>query len=54
MGVTKVKCPKCGKQILKRVLKTTHGRCDKCGFLLSSSLAIFSSARSRIKSKYGR
>jgi len=54
MGVTKVKCPKCGNQVLKRILKTTHGKCNKCGFLLSGSLARFSSARSRIKSKYGR
>lgn len=53
MSIAKVKCPKCGKIILKKELKLTHGKCSKCGFVLSSSLTRFSSARSRVRSKYG-
>lgn len=52
MSVTKVKCPKCNRQILKRVLKITHGKCNNCGFLLANSLTKFVSVRSRVQSKY--
>ena len=54
MGITKVKCPKCGKQVLKKILKITRGKCNSCGFTLSGSMTRFSSARSRVKTKYGR
>ncbi|MFH0711073.1 MAG: hypothetical protein V1944_00685 [Candidatus Aenigmatarchaeota archaeon] len=52
MSIAKIKCPECGKQIQKKVLKITHGKCSNCGFSLASSLAKFSSARSRVQNKY--
>ncbi|HLC39323.1 MAG TPA: hypothetical protein VJJ76_00380 [archaeon] len=53
MSLMNVKCPKCGKTMKKRLLKITHGRCSSCNYLLASSLTRFSSARTRIRSKYG-
>ncbi|OGI14617.1 hypothetical protein A3K63_03710 [Candidatus Micrarchaeota archaeon RBG_16_49_10] len=52
MSLANVKCPKCKKQVPKRVLKLTHGKCNSCGFMLASSLTRFTTARDRIKSKY--
>lgn len=52
MSLANVKCPKCKKQVPKRVLKLTHGKCNNCGFMLASSLTRFTSARDRVKSKY--
>ncbi|MEM5781832.1 MAG: hypothetical protein QXD43_01380 [Candidatus Aenigmatarchaeota archaeon] len=54
MVISSIKCPKCGKRITKKVLKITHGRCNNCNFLLVESLAKFTSARERIKSKYNK
>lgn len=54
MALSSIKCPKCGKRITKKVLKITHGRCNNCNFLLVESLAKFTSARERIKSKYNK
>ena len=53
MSLMNIKCPKCGKTMKKRILKITNGRCNNCNFLLSGSLTRFSSARSRIRNKYG-
>ncbi|MCS7105900.1 MAG: hypothetical protein NZ942_01105 [Candidatus Aenigmarchaeota archaeon] len=47
-----LKCPKCGKKILKKELRKNKGKCCNCGFLLSTLIAKFSSARSRVRSKY--
>ncbi|MBS3055652.1 MAG: hypothetical protein J4452_04140 [Candidatus Aenigmarchaeota archaeon] len=52
MSLARIKCPKCGKQMQKKLLKITRGKCSNCGFSLASSLAKFSSARSRVQSKY--
>lgn len=52
MPSTKLKCPKCGSQILRRLLRKTRGKCVKCGFLVATYLTKFSTARSRIRSKY--
>lgn len=52
MSLANIKCPRCKKQVLKRILKMTNGKCNSCGFILASSLTTFTSARSRIKNKY--
>ncbi|MEM5847297.1 MAG: hypothetical protein QXX07_00525 [Candidatus Aenigmatarchaeota archaeon] len=49
-----LKCPKCGKKIVKKELRKNKGKCGNCGFLLSALIAKFSSARSRVKSKYAK
>jgi len=49
-----IKCPRCGKRIPKKDLRITHGRCSSCNFLLVASLAKFTSARERVKSKYAK
>jgi|YelNatPaOPRAMG01_1025707.scaffolds.fasta_scaffold10754_9 ribosomal protein L37AE/L43A len=48
------KCPKCGRKVLKKELRKTRGKCSHCGFLLSGLIAKFSSARSRVRSKYAK
>jgi len=48
---TKVKCPKCGKLIPKRILLLTNGKCNNCGYQIASPMTIFFNGSSKEKTK---
>jgi len=41
MNLVHIKCPKCEKQVKKKILKLTNGRCNNCGYMLAGSLSKF-------------
>jgi ssDNA-binding Zn-finger/Zn-ribbon topoisomerase 1 len=41
MNLVHIKCPKCEKQVKKKILKLTNGRCNNCGYMLAGSLSRF-------------
>lgn len=38
---TKVKCPRCNRQILKKVILATRGKCNNCGYTIASAITSF-------------
>lgn len=40
-STSKIKCPRCSKQILKRVMLVTHGKCNNCGYVIAGAITSF-------------
>jgi uncharacterized Zn finger protein len=36
-----INCPRCGKPVLRKILKLTEGKCNNCGYLFANSLTKF-------------
>ncbi len=45
LSVEKLKCPRCGKLVLKKVLVFTEGKCNNCGYFLTNSITKFIAAK---------
>ena len=37
----KLKCPKCQRQVLKKVIAVTKGKCNNCGYKLAGTIMGF-------------
>ena len=41
LSASKVKCPRCNKHILKRVMLMTQGKCNNCGYKIAGAITSF-------------
>lgn len=41
ISASKIKCPHCGRQIMKKVIAATKGKCNNCGYLIAGSMSRF-------------
>lgn len=41
LSPTKIKCPHCSKQMLKRVMLVTRGKCSNCGYKIAGAITNF-------------
>jgi uncharacterized Zn finger protein len=41
LSTEKLKCPRCGRLVLKKIVKATNGKCNNCGYFLASSITDF-------------
>lgn len=41
LSTSKIKCPNCGRHIMKKIIAATEGRCNNCGYLIASSIMNF-------------
>lgn len=41
ISTTKLKCPHCNRQVLKRVILATKGKCNNCGYLMTGAITNF-------------
>lgn len=41
LSTSKIKCPRCNKHILKRVMLATHGKCNNCGYKIAGAITSF-------------
>lgn len=37
----KVKCPKCQRHVMKKIMAATNGKCNNCGYTIANSMAAF-------------
>ncbi|MGC9059438.1 MAG: hypothetical protein ACP5H3_03500 [Candidatus Aenigmatarchaeota archaeon] len=42
---TKIKCPRCGRLIPKKVILANNGRCNYCGYLIATPILAFSNGK---------
>jgi ribosomal protein L37AE/L43A len=40
-SASKVRCPKCERQVPKRIMLINHGRCNNCGYKIAGALTTF-------------
>lgn len=38
---SKLKCPKCSRQVLKRTIIVTKGKCNNCGYKIAGNITNF-------------
>lgn len=41
LSAAKLKCPRCNRQILKRVILITKGKCNNCGYKIAGAITSF-------------
>ena len=41
LSTSKLKCPRCNKHILKRVMLMTKGKCNNCGYKIAGAITSF-------------
>jgi hypothetical protein len=41
LSAEKIKCPSCGKHVMKKVLLVTEGKCNNCGYHIAGSISSF-------------
>lgn len=41
LSPSKIKCPKCSKQVLKKVMLATSGKCNNCGYKIAGAITNF-------------
>ena len=38
---SKIKCPRCSRFVLKKVILATHGKCNNCGYMIAGAITDF-------------
>ena len=41
VSTSKLKCPRCGRQVLKKVMLVTSGKCNNCGYKIAGAITNF-------------
>ncbi len=41
LPTSKIKCPRCNKNILKKVMLATQGKCNNCGYKIAGAITSF-------------